>query len=177
MTSPAASSSDSTYQPDPSLDLVLHRVIDVPPDLVWRAWTEPEHVKQWFTPKPWKTVGCEIDLRPGGLFKTVMQSPEGQDFPYSGCYLEVVPKTKLVWTSALLPGYRPNADAVRGDAFPFTCILTLRPEGTGTNYTAVVQHGEASTRKKHEDMGFFDGWGAALTQLVEYAAQLRSSGR
>jgi uncharacterized protein YndB with AHSA1/START domain len=152
---------------------VLHRVIDVPPFLVWRAWTEPEHLKQWFTPKPWKTVGCEIDLRPGGLFKTVMQSPEGQDFPYSGCYLEVAPQNRLVWTSALLPGYRPNAEAVKGDAFPFTCILTLEPQGTGTNYTAIVQHGEAASKKKHEDMGFFDGWGAALTQLVEYVKTVK----
>src|SRR5690606_3788808 len=75
---------------NPELDLVLERVVDVPPELVWRAWTEPEHLKKWFTPAPWKTVDCEIDLRPGGIFRTVMEGPEGQRFSGSSCYLEVV---------------------------------------------------------------------------------------
>jgi uncharacterized protein YndB with AHSA1/START domain len=66
---------------DPRLDLLLQRVVDVPPELVWAAWTKPEHVKKWFTPAPWTTVDCEIDLRPGGIFRTVMRSPEGQEFP------------------------------------------------------------------------------------------------
>src|ERR1700757_372332 len=69
------------YQPDPKLDLLLERIVDVPRELVWRAWTTPEHLKKWFTPAPWTTVDCEIDLRPGGIFRTVMRSPEGQEFP------------------------------------------------------------------------------------------------
>ena len=56
-----------THQPDPKLDLVLERVVDVAPTLVWAAWTRPEYLKQWFTPAPWQTVDCEIDLRPGGI--------------------------------------------------------------------------------------------------------------
>ena len=68
-----------TLQHDPRLDLIPERVVDVAPELVWAACTVPEHVKKWFTPVPWKTVDCEIDLRPGGIFRTVMRSPEGQD--------------------------------------------------------------------------------------------------
>ena len=75
---------------DPKLDLVLECIVDVPKELVWKAWTQPELLKQWFTPKPWSTVDCELDLRPGGIFRTVMRSPEGQDFTNLGCYLEVV---------------------------------------------------------------------------------------
>jgi uncharacterized protein YndB with AHSA1/START domain len=56
--------------------------------------------QQWFTPAPWKTVDCEIDLRPGGLFRTVMRSPEGQEFPNVGCYLEIVENEKLIWTQS-----------------------------------------------------------------------------
>jgi uncharacterized protein YndB with AHSA1/START domain len=82
-------------QPDPTLDLVLERIVDVPTELVWAAWTTPEHVKKWFTPAPWTTVNCEIDLRPGGIFRTVMASPEGQLFPHVGCYLEVIRDEKL----------------------------------------------------------------------------------
>src|SRR5690242_2821697 len=95
--------------PNPSLDLVLERVVDVPRELVWSAWTTPEHIKKWFTPAPWTTIACEIDLRPGGAFRTTMRSPEGEEFPNVGCYLEVVPNERLVWTNALGPGFRPAA--------------------------------------------------------------------
>lgn len=149
---------------NPELDLVLERVVDVPPELVWRAWTEPEQLKKWFTPKPWETVGCEIDLRPGGVFSTTMRSPEGQVMPTeAGCYLEVVENRKLVFTDALGPGYRP-----KGEAF-MTATILLEPEGTGTRYTAIAQHGDPEIRNKHEEMGFQDGWGTALEQLVELA--------
>ena len=96
-----------TTAPDPKLDLVLERTVDVPPELVWLAWTTPEHICKWFTPKPWTTTSCEIDLRPGGAFKAIMCSPEGKEFPNVGCYLEIVPNRRLVFTDALLPGYAP----------------------------------------------------------------------
>jgi uncharacterized protein YndB with AHSA1/START domain len=89
---------------DPRLDLLLERIVDVPPEFVWTAWTAPEHLKKWFTPVPWQTVDCEIDLRPGGIFRTVMRSPEGEEFPHVGCYLEVIKSERLVWTVALAPG-------------------------------------------------------------------------
>jgi uncharacterized protein YndB with AHSA1/START domain len=159
------------HQPDPKLDLLLERTIDVPPELVWRAWTTPEHIKKWFTPAPWKTVECEIDLRPGGAFRTVMRSPEGQDFPSVGCYLEIVEMRKLVWTNALLPGYRPNESPAScpDESFYFTCVIALEAHGNGTKYSALAIHAEAAARKRHEDMGFHDGWNAALEQLVALA--------
>ena len=153
---------------NPDLDLVLERVVGVKPELVWKAWTTPEHLKKWFTPAPWKTVHCEIDLRPGGKFHTVMESPEGKQFPNTGCYLEVVPNRKLAWTGALLPGYRPvnpSADV----PFLFSAIITMEPHGDGTKYTATALHSNADGRAKHEAMGFHTGWGAALDQLVALA--------
>jgi uncharacterized protein YndB with AHSA1/START domain len=62
-------------------------------------WTDAEFLMKGFTPAPWKTIGCEIDLRPGGIFATVMQSPEGQAFPNAGCYLEVAPTSTRRWVS------------------------------------------------------------------------------
>src|SRR5262245_63556914 len=92
---------------DPMLDLVLERIVPVRPELVWKAWTEPEHLKRWFTPAPWTTVDCQIDLRPGGIFSTTMCSPEGVvQPPHAGCYLEVVEEERLVWTDAVGTGYR-----------------------------------------------------------------------
>jgi uncharacterized protein YndB with AHSA1/START domain len=158
------------------LDLVLERQIDVPKKMVWRALVEPELVKKWFCPKPWQTVDCRIDLRVGGEFHTVMQSPEGQSFPSSGCFLDIIPETRLIWTAALGAGFRPNAPATKDDkecaAIIFTCVITLEPEGSGTKYTAHVMHGTAQHMKMHEDMGFHDGWGTCLTQLVEVVKSL-----
>jgi uncharacterized protein YndB with AHSA1/START domain len=147
-------------QVDPRLDLVLERVVDVPRDLVWAAWTRPEHLKHWLAPAPWTIVDCEVDLRPGGIFRFIMRSPEGQDFPNVGCWLEVVPKERLVWTDALLPGFRPSENPF------FTAIITLETHGSGTRYTAMARHRDESTRKQHEEMGFHEGWGQTLDQLV-----------
>jgi uncharacterized protein YndB with AHSA1/START domain len=155
---------------DPELDLVLERVIDVAPELVWAAWTQPEHITKWFTPAPWTTPEAEVDLRPGGIFRTVMRSPEGELTNNAGCFLEVVDGRRLVWTSSLGPGYRPNDFSVVG--FPFTAVLTLEPVDGGTRYTARVMHASAADSTAHAEMGFTDGWGAALDQLVAYAKSI-----
>lgn len=155
------------FTPDPKLDLILERTVDVPPELVWKAWTTPEHLLKWFTPAPWKTVECQIDLKPGGIFSTVMESPEGERHPNMGCYLEIVPNRKLVWTDALLPGFRP-AQGRPMNSFSFiTAYVILEPHGTGgTKYTAVAVHSNEEEKEKHKAMGFYEGWGAALDQLV-----------
>ena len=155
-----------TAAPDPKLDLVLERIVDVPPELVWLAWTTPEHICKWFTPKPWTTTSCEIDLRPGGAFKSVMCSPDGKEFPNVGCYLEIVPNRRLVFTDALLPGYRPSANPF------FTAVIEIEPAGKGTRYRATAIHRDEESRRKHEEMGFHTGWGAALDQLVALAKTL-----
>lgn len=157
---------------DSKLDLVLQRYVDVPPALVWAVWTEPEHVKHWFTPAPWTTVDCEIDLRPGGIFRTVMRSPEGEDHPNFGCYLEIVPHRKLIWTDALEAGFRPSR-RVAHLGFRFTAAIQLEPHGDGTNYTALVMHADEESKQKHDSMGFFDGWGSATDQLAKYAKTLQ----
>ena len=154
---------------NPETDLKLERIIDVPRDRVWRAWTEPLLLMPWFCPRPWTTVACEIDLRPGGAFNTTMRSPEGQDFPNQGCYLDVVPCERLVWTDALTAGYRPSDRGylTRDGGFYITAALTLESVGTRTRYTALALHADRAGRDKHEAMGFTEGWGAALDQLVE----------
>ena len=126
-----------TFQPhilDPELDLELVREIDVSPDLVWRAWTEPELLKQWFSPAPWSVADASVDLRPGGAMSTTMRSPEGEEFPGVGCYLEVIPGERLVWTESMDPGFRPKTVDL-----PLTAILELAPlPNGGTRYRAVA---------------------------------------
>ncbi len=163
-------------QPDPERDLVLERYIDVPCERVWSAWTVPEQIVKWFTPAPWSTVSATVDLRPGGLFHTVMRSPEGQEFPNPGCFLEVVPNQRLVFTNILAPGFRPVAtpEPTPGhecDALLFTAVISMVAHGKGTKYTAHVMHADKAGRDQHAAMGFADGWGKALDQLVEFAQQ------
>ncbi len=158
-----------TFAIDPALDLVLTRTVDVPPQFVWDGWTKPEILKRWFCPKPWQTIEAEMDLRPGGIFHTVMQGPDGTRIDNVGCFLEVVPISRLVWTGALLPGFRPQRP---GPNIPFvmTAIIAIEPTPSGgTTYTATVLHGDADSRVRHEAMGFHQGWGAAFDQLVALA--------
>ena len=149
-------------KPNPKFDLVLERDIDVPVELVWEAWTTPAHLKEWFCPKPWSVTECQIDLRPGGVFNTTMRSPEGQEFPNEGSVLAVAPLRHLVFTDALLAGFRPAPKPF------FVGALSLERIAKGTRYTAAAIHGDEETRKKHEEMGFYHGWAAALDQLVEH---------
>jgi uncharacterized protein YndB with AHSA1/START domain len=150
---------------DPELDLVLQRDLPITPDAVWRAWTEPDLLMQWFTPRPWRTTEAEIELHPGGMFRTVMRGPDGEEGGGTGCVLEVVPERRLVWTGALLPGFRPSVSEFGVPVF--TAVIEMEPAGSGTRYTATVRHADAAGRTVHEDMGFHAGWGAALDQLVE----------
>ncbi len=162
---------NNTYLPDSKLDLSFSRIVDVPRALIWRAWTEPKLLLPWFCPKPWRTIEADIDLRPGGMFRTTFQSPEGVNFPNIGCYLEIIPGEKLVWTNALLPGFRPSAPSPTcGDEaanFKFTATIGLSDDPNGTRYHAVVVHADEAGCKQHAAMGFEQGWGAALDQLVE----------
>ena len=112
-----------------------------------------------------------LDLRPGGIFRTVMRSPDGQDFANAGCYLEIIENEKYVWTAAVKPGYRPQSPA---GALLFTAMILLEPHGAGTRCTAIAMHGDEESAKKHASMGFHEGWGKALDQLV--ASQKRCDG-
>jgi len=155
-------------------DLALERVLDAPRDRVWKAWTTPEHLKRWWAPRPYETAECEMDLRPGGAFYTKMTGPDGFEESGTGCFLEIVEGEKLVWTSALGEGYRPNVlDAEGCGAFAFTAIVTLEDAGEGrTRYRAVAMHANQADRDTHEQMGFHDGWGTCADQLGEVAAGL-----
>ncbi len=156
----------NTFTPNPSLDLVLERTIAVPPDRVWAAWTEPDLMKQWFTPAPWKTAAVDIDLRPGGRCVTTMESPEGELYPNVGCYLQVEPNRLLVFTSVMGEDFRPvNANDGHGLGFTARIEIEATSDG-GTHYRAIAMHANEDAYKQHSDMGFAEGWGAALDQLV-----------
>ena len=147
-------------------DLVLTRLIDAPPRHVFRAWTEPALLKQWFAPSPYTTPVAELDVRPGGRALIIMRAPDGTDLPNHGVYLEVVPDKRLVLTDAFTRAWEPSEK-------PFmTLIVTFDDEGGKTRYTARVRHWSAEDRAAHEQMGFHEGWGQCADQLAALAARL-----
>ena len=147
-------------------ELVLTRLIQASPEKVYRCWTEPALLKQWFAPKPYTTPVAELDVRPGGTGMIVMRGPDGKDLPNPGVYLEVVPNRRLVSTDAFVTAWEPSAK-------PFmTLILTFEPEAGGTRYTARVRHWSAADKEAHEKMGFHQGWGTCTDQLEQLVATL-----
>jgi uncharacterized protein YndB with AHSA1/START domain len=157
-------------------DLVLERTLDAPVDLVWEAFTNPEHIKQWFAPRPYRITECELDLQPSGIFRIRMVGPDDFDTGHGvpGCVLEVVDREKLSWTSALGPGYRPNPAGEGCESFPMTAVITFADAGDGrTAYKAVALHKDSADKEAHEKMGFHEGWGTTAGQLEELAKSLR----
>jgi uncharacterized protein YndB with AHSA1/START domain len=155
-------------------DLRLERRLDAPRDLVWKAWTDAEHIKRWWAPRPYQTPEVEIELKPGGKFFTRMTGPDGFDYSGTACILEVVPGERIVWTTALGTGYRPNEFATDGcGGFPFTAIHTFEDSGDGgTRYSATVLHRNTADRDAHAAMGFDDGWATCADQMAEVAQDL-----
>ncbi len=138
---------------DPKLDLVFERTTLIPVEKLWKGWTDPETLMKWFCPKPWRVTDCRIDLRAGGEFLNVMESPNGEKAVNPGCYLEVIEHQKLVWTGMMTKGFRPlpSSDPL---GFQFVATLLFNQTDQGTLYQAIVAHTDEEGRKKHEAMGF-----------------------
>ncbi len=151
---------------DPELDLVLTRELNAPREVIYTCWTTPEHLMQWFVPRPHKVTACKLDVRPGGACNTTFEV-DGNRMENNGVYLEVVPNEKLVFTDAYTEGWKPAPE-------PFmTAIVTFDDIGGGrTRYTAIARHRNVDTAKSHRDMEFHDGWGTVATQLEDYARGL-----
>jgi uncharacterized protein YndB with AHSA1/START domain len=155
-----------TTTPASDRELVLTRLIDAPREKLFRAWTEPELMKQWFTPRPWTTPVIEVDLRPGGSNLIIMRGPDGTEFPNRGVYLEIVKNERLVFTDAYTKAWEPSEKPF------FTGIITFEDEGGKTRYTARALHWTVADREAHEKMGFHEGWGLCADQLAELAVRI-----
>jgi uncharacterized protein YndB with AHSA1/START domain len=158
------------FEINPKTDLVLERFIDASKHLVWEAMTKPEHLKEWYMPKSWGAVAeCELDVRPGGVFRIDIATEDGREVPNLGCFLEVVPKERLVWTSMLFPGYRPAVF----DDIPITAIVTLETVGTGTRYVFTALHRNEADLKTNAASGWLQGTEIALDQLATHLKSLK----
>lgn len=153
--------------PTESHELVLDRVLNAPREKLWRCWTDPKLMEEWFCPKPWYVTDAVVDARAGGEFTTIMHGPAGEEFPNTGVFLEVIEGRKLVFTDAFAPGWLPAGR-------PFMVAeITFEDIGEGrTRYLARARHWTDEARKEHEAMGFHEGWNAVADQLEALANTL-----
>lgn len=155
---------------NPRLDFSIERFIDAPPRLVWEALTTPEHLKEWYMPRPWgRVVRAEMDLQPGGIFSIDIATADGHESPNLGCFLDVVPMERLVWTSMLFPGYRPAVF----DDIPITAIVTMERVGTGTRYVFTALHRDEADLQHNQASGFRQGTEIAVDQFVEHVLAMK----
>jgi len=148
---------------NPKLDFAIERFIDAPTRLVWEALTKPEHLKEWYMPKPWgRVTRAEMDVRPGGIFSIDIETGDGPASPNLGCFLDVVPMARLAWTSMLFPGYRPAVF----DDIPITAIVTMEAAGTGTRYVFTALHRNEADCETDRTSGFLEGTEIAVDQFV-----------
>ena len=152
--------------PDADRDLVLTRLIDAPRAKLFRAWTDPTLLVQWFAPLPWTTPRAELDVRPGGASLVVMAGPDGTEAPNPGVYLDVVENERIVFTDAYVDAWTPSQKPM------MTVILTFGDEAGKTRYTARVRHWTVADREAHEAMGFHQGWGQCADQLEALVARI-----
>jgi uncharacterized protein YndB with AHSA1/START domain len=149
-------------------DLVITRVFDAPRDLVWKAWTEPEHMKRWWGPQHFTAPVCKIDLRVGGTYLYCMRSPEGQDYWGTGVYREVVPLERIVYTDSFADeqGNRvPASHYGMGGDWPSELLVTVTFEEHEGKTKFTLRHvgipsGEMSDLTK-------SGWNESFDKLAE----------
>jgi uncharacterized protein YndB with AHSA1/START domain len=146
--------------------LTLKKTFDAPIELVWEAWTEPEHIARWWGPKGMSLTVVQHDFKVGGKWKYVMPMPNGSDFVSEGEYMEIVKFQKIV-TSA---NFRPMTDGVEIRAL-------FEKNGDKTNFTFSVVHPTEEYCRQQEKMGFYNGWGSTLDRMNEFVRSLSSSVR
>lgn len=155
---------------DPKLDFAIERIIDAPVRLVWEAMTRPEHLTEWYMPKAWGRVSrVEMDVRPGGIFRIDIVVGDGREVPNLGCFLDVVPMERLVWTSMLFPEYRPAVF----DDIPITAVMTLKAAGAGTHYVFTALHRNAEDFETNKSSGFYQGTEIAIDQMVAHVLAMK----
>ena len=156
-------------------ELVITRVFDAPRELVFKVWTDPKHVKNWWGPKPFTNPVCEIDLQPGGRFHYVMRSPDGMDFPMKGTFIEIVKDDKLVYSDDLFEqkdfwkmmiGDKVNSD-IDFNILQNTVTVTFADEGGKTKLTLITRFASNEVRDAMAAMQMAEGWTQSLQKFAD----------
>ena len=142
----------------PAFELDMTRVINAPRERVYEAWTKPEPMAQWFAPKPYELIIHKMDFRSGGRFSMAMRGPDGNDFPFSGTYREIVSPEKLSWTGEFSSG---PADQI-------TTVVTFEECDATTKIHARQTFHVMTPEIEHATKGAKQGWTMTLDQLAAF---------
>jgi uncharacterized protein YndB with AHSA1/START domain len=137
-------------------ELTVTRFIDAPTDKVWDIMTN--RIEEWWCPKPWRAEFAQLEKRPGGASTCTMYGPDGEVHPHPGTVLAWDEGKRFAFTDAIVGDLEPSGPFMIG-------IWSVEPEGSGTRYTARARHWTEADAKRHDEMGFADGWGACVDQL------------
>ncbi|HVW13921.1 MAG TPA: SRPBCC domain-containing protein [Mucilaginibacter sp.] len=162
-------------------EFVITRTFNAPKELVFKVWTEPEHIKNWWAPKPFTASRCEIDLREGGEYAYTMRSAEGQELPpYQGKFIEIVPNEKIVysidafhqaeiWKARI--GHRVGPEV---DFSTLQSFVTVKFEDAGDNTTRLTftqRLFNNDVRDAIVDSGAVEGWTSILQNFADELAK------
>lgn len=152
-------------------EVTIIRILDAPRELVYRAWTEPEHMQRWFGPKVFTNPVCELDVRVGGAWRIVMRAPDGHEYPCGGIYREVTPPERLVFTNiALDEEGKPLIDGLT--------TVTFAEQDGKTKLTLVTRGKGLAPRTAAMLQGMEAGWSQSLDKLaIEVGAAVKESTR
>jgi uncharacterized protein YndB with AHSA1/START domain len=150
-----------------NVEIVIERVFDAPRELVWKAWTEAEHVAQWWGPQGMTTRVDELDLRPGGNWRYVMLRPDGSEYPQRGTFREIVAPEKIV----------TRAEFEVGEDHTHSAIMTYRFDELGDKTKLTMLHEQTMAEDPGDDWkrGVMGGWNSNFDSLVDYLPTLVSA--
>lgn len=152
-----------TRNQNPDLDLSIQRVIRAQKQTIWDAWTTPVQLAQWWIPAPLQLRVDSLELTPGGAFVTQMSEDGTEWRPHvDAVFLVIEEGSRLVFTNAVSSSWHPALP----DPVAMTTEIILGDHPDGTDYQAIVRHGSPEQRARHEELGFFDGWGTVTDQLA-----------
>lgn len=154
---------------DASRELVITRDFDAPRELVWKAWTDPEHLMRWWGPKDYTSPVCKMDFRVGGKYLFCMRSPEGKDFWSTGTYKEIIPLEKIVVTDSFADSEGnviPASQIGMPGEWPLELQITITFEDLGDGKTKLIlRHVGLPEGEMGEMAG--EGWNQSLDKLAE----------
>ena len=177
--SPSSTAERSAAPAAGDRDFVITRVIDAPPELVFRAWTDPKHLARWWGPRGFTNPVCEMDARPGGRYRIVMRSPDGVDYPMFGVIREIVVPERIVMTDDCAEQHpadwqetlrRNLPEADRNASLEGVSTVTFEEHDGKTKLTVRTRFATAGVRDAFLEMGMNEGWSESLEKLEELLA-------
>lgn len=145
--------------------LVIERVIDAPRELVFKVWSQPEHLVRWWGPEGFSLPACDLEFRPGGAYRFTMRAPDGVEHVLAGRFREIVPPARLVFTWRWAGGPCESADET---------LVTVGFEAVGDRTRLTIHQALFATAELRDDHE--GGWTSMLDRLAAHAGQLQAAG-